>query len=205
MQNRGLRRHEHMFLHDSDGCVDVRNDHGRWCWCDCRLAWKAQAGAAMICGMRVTIRRGTQTDAVAAAELWLRARKQSLGTIPAPVHDDDDVHRWFGSHVVGDTELWIAEDAAGTPVGILVLDGEWVDQLYVEPAMTGQGIGAQLLSVAKRDRPGGLRLWTFASNTLAQRFYERHGFVETDRTDGRRNEERAPDILYTWPGTESAG
>jgi hypothetical protein len=75
--------------------------------------------------MRVTMRRGTPTDAVAAADLWLRARKQSLGTIPAPVHDDDDVHRWFASRVVCDTELWIAEDAAGTPGGILVLDGEW--------------------------------------------------------------------------------
>ena len=36
------------------------------------------------------------------------------------------------------------------------------------------------------------------SNVGAQRFYERHGFVEIDRTDGRRNEERAPDILYAW-------
>ena len=66
--------------------------------------------------------------------------------------------------------------------------------------MTGQGIGAQLLGVAKRERPAGLRLWTFASNTRAQRFYERHDFVATSRTDGRDNEERAPDILYVWPG-----
>jgi ribosomal protein S18 acetylase RimI-like enzyme len=50
----------------------------------------------------------------------------------------------------------------------------------------------------ERERPGGLRLWTFASNTSAQRFYERHGFVAIDRTDGQHNEERAPDILYTW-------
>jgi ribosomal protein S18 acetylase RimI-like enzyme len=62
-----------------------------------------------------------------------------------------------------------------------------------------------MLSVAKRERPRGLRLWTFASNTPAQRFYERHGFVEMDRTDGQDNEERAPDILYTWRGTEAAG
>jgi hypothetical protein len=48
--------------------------------------------------------------------------------------------------------------------------------------------------------PEGLRLWTFASNAGAQRFYERHGFVETRRTDGRDNEERAPDILYVWGG-----
>ena len=84
-------------------------------------------------------------------------------------------------------------------VGLLVLDGDWVDQLYVEPALTGRGIGTKLLVLAKRERSGGLRLRTFASNLGAQRFYERHGFAEADRTDGD-NEEGAPDILYVWPG-----
>ena len=149
-------------------------------------------------GMRCTIRRGTHADARAAADLWLRARKRSIGTIPAPVHDDDDVRDWFASHVVANTELWLAVDRAGALVGILVLDGTWLDQLYVEPTMTGKGIGAQLLSLAKRRRPEGLRLNTFASNPGAQRFYERHGFVEIDRTEGRDNEECAPDILYAW-------
>src|SRR4051812_21586239 len=59
--------------------------------------------------------------------------KSAVGTIPAPVHNDDDVRRWFASHVVAGTALWLAIDAADTPVGILVLDGESVDQLYVEP------------------------------------------------------------------------
>ena len=64
--------------------------------------------------------------------------------------------------------------------------------------MTGLGIGSQLVDLAKRVRPDGLQLWTFASNMGAQRFYERHGFVAVRRTDGRENEERAPDILYVW-------
>jgi len=64
--------------------------------------------------------------------------------------------------------------------------------------MTGRGIGASLLTLAKERRPNGLRLWTFASNPGAQRFYERHGFVEADRTDGQENEERSPAILYRW-------
>jgi GNAT superfamily N-acetyltransferase len=70
----------------------------------------------------------------------------------------------------------------------------------VEPSRTGRGIGAGLVNVAKRQRPAGLRLWTFASNTGAKRFYERHGFAEIDRTDGWDNEEGAPDILYGWGG-----
>jgi GNAT superfamily N-acetyltransferase len=150
--------------------------------------------------MSVSFRRGTEADGCAAAELWLRARKAAVAVIPRPVHGDDDVHAWFASHVASDSELWVAEKPAGALVGILVLDGPWVDQLYVEPAMTGRGIGAGLIELAKRERPDGLRLWTFAANTGAQRFYERHGFIETERTDGCGNEERAPDILYVWDG-----
>jgi GNAT superfamily N-acetyltransferase len=146
----------------------------------------------------VTIRRGIPADARSAADLWLHARKAALGAIPAPVHSDDDVRAWFASHVVPQCELWLAEDESGALAGLLVLDGPWLDQLYVEPTMTGRGIGTELVRLAKRERPEGLSLWTFASNTGAHRFYERHGFVETDRTDGQRNEECAPAILYVW-------
>ena len=118
----------------------------------------------------VSFRRAIDADARAAADLWLRARKAAIGVIPPPVHDDDDVRAWFASHVVPDTDLWLADDRAGALVGILVLDGRWLDQLYVEPAMTGRGIGGGLVEVAKRERPHGLWLWTFASNAGARRF-----------------------------------
>ena len=147
--------------------------------------------------MAPAIRRGRAGDARGAADLYLRAREAALraGSIPPGVHDDDDVRGYFASHIVEDCELWVAEQD-GALAGILVLDGEFVDQLYVEPGLTGRGIGSALLAVAKRERPQGLRLWTFQTNMGARRFYERHDFVEVRRTDGRDNEERAPDILY---------
>lgn len=149
--------------------------------------------------MAPAIRRGRAGDARGAADLYLRAREAALraGSIPPGVHDDDDVRGYFASHIVEDCELWVAEQD-GALVGILVLDGEFVDQLYVEPGLTGRGIGSALLAVAKRERPQGLRLWTFQTNAGARRFYERHGFVEVRRTDGRDNEERAPDVLYAY-------
>jgi hypothetical protein len=32
----------------------------------------------------------------------------------------------------------------------------------------------------------------------ARRFYERHGFVAVEHTDGAGNEEREPDVRFLW-------
>src|SRR5450759_310894 len=86
-------------------------------------------------------------------------------------------------------------------VRLLFLSACWVDQLYVDPYRTGLGIGTRLLSLAKERSPEGLELWTFASNHRARHFYQRHGFVMAEETDGAGNEEGAPDIRYSWaPG-----
>ena len=95
-------------------------------------------------------------------------------------------------------ECWVAEAPDRGIVGLLVLDDDWVDQLYVLPSWQGQGVGSALLEHAKRLRPDGLQLWTFASNLAAGRFYQRHGFVAVEQTDGEHNEERAPDVRYVW-------
>jgi len=93
-------------------------------------------------------------------------------------------------------EVWLALDGS-TIEAVLVLVPGWIEQLYVDPARTGQGIGSALVDHAKAVGTGELQLWTFAANTGAQRFYERHGFREVTRTDGD-NEEGAPDIQYRW-------
>jgi len=149
--------------------------------------------------MDLKFRRGTDPDAAAVSALYLRARKAAKATIPMTAHTDDETRRWIAERVVPHTELWVAEDDGGALVGllVLVLDQDRVDQLYVEPTLTGRGIGSELIGRAKRARPQGLRLWTFESNYGAQRFYERHGFRPMKRTAGD-NEEGAPDILYVW-------
>jgi ribosomal protein S18 acetylase RimI-like enzyme len=147
--------------------------------------------------MDLRLRRGTDRDAVAVSALYLRARKAAKATIPMTAHTDDEVRRWIAEWVVAHTELWVAEDDGGALVGLLVLDENRLEQLYVEPTLIGRGIGSELIGLAKRVRPEGLRLWTFESNLGAQRFYERHGFRPMERTAGD-NEEGAPDILYVW-------
>ncbi len=143
------------------------------------------------------ISAATSADATEVADLYLRSRRASYPAIPASVHPDDDVHEHFATTVLPSCETWVAE-ADGAIVGMLVLHGSWVDHLYVGPGRTGQGIGTRLLTHAKDQRPDGLDLWAFQSNTGARRFYEREGFTAVEETDGD-NEEGEPDVRYRWP------
>lgn len=142
------------------------------------------------------LRRARGGDAHQIADTWLRARAAAVPAIPPPVHPAHEVHEWFEAVVLPNKETWIAEED-GIVLALLVLDEDWIDQLYVAPGYTGNGIGTDLVNLAKACRPRGLRLWTFQTNRRAQRFYERHGFVPMDATTGD-NEEEAPDIRYEW-------
>jgi GNAT superfamily N-acetyltransferase len=142
------------------------------------------------------IRRAAAGDADAVADLFLRCRHHAVPDIPPLAFPDDSVRAWLEGVVRQGHEVWVAE--AGDVVGFMLLEDDWVEQLYVDPSWTGQGIGASLLEIAKGRCPGGLQLWAFQSNGRALRFYERHGFVAVERTDGSHNQERAPDVRYVW-------
>lgn len=142
------------------------------------------------------VRRARLEEAEDVAGVWWRSRLASVPAIPPPVHTEQEVRAWFAEVVLPNREVWVA-DHGGAAAGILVLEDDWIDQLYVDSGQTGGGIGSRLMAVAKRQRPDGLRLWTFEANERARRFYERHGFIATDSTTGN-NEEGAPDVLYAW-------
>lgn len=147
--------------------------------------------------MALTIRLADADEAPVVAELYLRARKAAVPAIPPSVHDDDDVRGWVRDVLVPTGGVWLAVEGDDV-VGFLALAPGWVEHLYLDPDRTGEGIGTRLLDHAKAQQPDGLDLWAFQSNTGARRFYERHGFVAVDETDGD-NEEGAPDVRYRWP------
>ena len=75
---------------------------------------------------------------------------------------------WFEQVVLPAREVWVAEECEEI-VALLVLEADWIDQLYIEPDHTARGFGARLLEVAKQRRPAGLKLWTFEANVGARR------------------------------------
>lgn len=150
----------------------------------------------------LVIRLARLEETGACAGLWLRSRRASVPAIPPPVHSDEKVSDWT-RFVIAMRKLWVAE-RSGQIVAVMMLydDGE-LDQLFVDPEWTGNGTGTRLVDHAKTLVPSGLSLWTFQTNTRARRFYERHGFVEVESTEGN-NEEGAPDVRYHWSGSPRA-
>lgn len=153
------------------------------------------------------IRPGAPDDGSALTDLFLEARRAAQASMPAPVRSAEETAAWFEHQLglsgrePGSREIWVAE-REGDIVGYLVLDPEWLQSLYVRPALTHQGIGTALLDLAKGLRPHGFGLWVFESNHQARRFYARRGLLRLERTDGRDNEERSPDVAMAWPGQE---
>ena len=93
---------------------------------------------------------------------------------------------------------WVTvAETGGEVAGFLAQDGALIQSLYIAPQMQGRGLGSALLSRAQT-RADRLRLWTFAANRPARKFYEKHGFTEAARTDGAGNDEGLPDIEYVW-------
>ncbi|MFE0648008.1 GNAT family N-acetyltransferase [Streptomyces sp. NPDC059534] len=146
------------------------------------------------------IRRAVDSDAAAVADVWLRSYTAALPDVRR-AHTDDEVRYWLREIVVPGLETWVAT-VDDSVVAMMVLDGEDLDQLYIDPPWRGRGIGDRLVELAKERRTDGLALWTFQVNAPARRFYERHGFVAAEHTDGRRNEEREPDVRYVWSPAE---
>jgi GNAT superfamily N-acetyltransferase len=82
--------------------------------------------------------------------------------------------------------------------GFAILHGDWLGHLYVHPDEIGTGVGHALFEHVKKLRPYGFQFWVFQQNEHARRFYEAHGAVAVEFTDGEGNEEKTPDVRYEW-------
>lgn len=149
----------------------------------------------------VSFRQANATDLPAVAAVYLASRTAAMPAMPPMAHEPAEVVEYVASWNLDVRDLWLAE-VDGHVAGFANLTGSWLDDLYVHPDFAGQGIGTGLLDVIKGVSPEGFCLWVFETNIPARDFYQRHGLVELERTDGQANEERSPDIKMAWPGNE---
>ena len=82
--------------------------------------------------------------------------------------------------------------------GVAILHDDWLTHLYVHPDEIGTGVGHALFEHVTTLRPDGFQFWVFQQNKRARRFYEAHGAVAVEFTDGSGNEEKTPDVRYRW-------
>ncbi|GEO96704.1 GNAT family N-acetyltransferase [Kocuria turfanensis] len=151
----------------------------------------------------VVIERASHADAEEIAAIHLDSRRKALPYLPV-VHSEDETRQWIADVVLGTQEVWVARLDTRI-VAFLALSEDMLEQLYVDPAHVGRGIGSRLVRLAQARRPDGLELYTFVRNTRARAFYELHGFSVVSTGDGSDNEEGEPDALYRWCADSTSG
>ena len=126
------------------------------------------------------VRSGTAADVSRALEIWRDAVDVTHGFLSA--EDRIEIDRMVAEDFLPAAELWLVEDRAGRVVGFLVMDGQTIDALFVEPAVHGQGYGSALLAHALTLAPEAL-VEASEQATNALPFYEARGFVRVGRSE----------------------
>ena len=142
----------------------------------------------------IALRIATPADADRIAELFTTSR--DLLTFLPKLHTPEEDRGFIRDHVLAAYRITVAE-SDGVSVGYMADKPGWIEQLYVDPRHLRGGVGSALLADAQARHPA-LELWCFADNARGRRFYEKHGFVAVEETDGSGNDERCPDIRYRW-------
>jgi ribosomal protein S18 acetylase RimI-like enzyme len=130
---------------------------------------------------------------VPLVDMWRASFEFGVGIVdPHPIEGQRE---HFVRRVLPECEVSVAM-RDGELVGFVASNRESVSQLYVRVGCHRQGVGSQLLELAKTRSGGSLWLYTFARNAVARRFYERHGFV--DAGHGFENMWQLEDVRYEW-------
>ncbi|MBD2329233.1 GNAT family N-acetyltransferase [Alkalinema sp. FACHB-956] len=158
-----------------------------------------------------------QQELLAQAVIWVATiAEQANNLINDPINDpiNDSIGNLMGTPVsnsignptgdpIGDQlhhqTIGIPQQAASDRIigfVAVVLETQFVDQLFVDSRYHNQGIGAALLNRAKQLCPQGLTLDTLQINLKARKFYEHHGFKPGQLSVNAFNGQ--PNVKYHW-------
>jgi GNAT superfamily N-acetyltransferase len=117
-------------------------------------------------------------DTPALVLMWRQSFEHGVGIIdPNPIEGQ---RRFFEDTVVPQNAVCVVRHGSQWRA-FMAHTPQTICQLYVRVSHLGQGLGSALIARAKATSSGRLWLYTFAQNHRARRFYEHHGFVETER------------------------
>ena len=94
----------------------------------------------------MTIRRGTAADVPRALEIWRAAVDATHSFLSAGHRAEIDI--MVAEQFLPNAELWVALGDSAQVVGFLVMDGDMIDALFVDPEVHGRGFGSRLLDHA---------------------------------------------------------
>jgi ribosomal protein S18 acetylase RimI-like enzyme len=128
-------------------------------------------------------------------KMWRASFERGVGVVDP--HPSEDQLAFFRREVLAQNEvLLVVEGADGPVVAFIAFSKEKIAQLYVHIDYQGRGIGKALLDLVKCESSGRIRLFTFAQNAGARRFYELNGFREIGQ--GFEPEWQLADVEYEW-------
>jgi ribosomal protein S18 acetylase RimI-like enzyme len=130
---------------------------------------------------------------LAVTRLWRASFEHGTGIVdPHPIEGQ---HRHLVENVLPAMRVRVVMKGE-RPIAFMGSTAESIGHLYVAVSHVGRGLGTRFVEIAKAESVGHLWLYTFASNTNARRFYEHHGFVETERESENMWKREA--IRYEW-------
>jgi ribosomal protein S18 acetylase RimI-like enzyme len=136
--------------------------------------------------------------AIELVPLWRESFEHGVGIVDT--HSIAEQTRYLLDEVAPHNEIRVAF-LGSRMAGFVAATPESIAQLYVRRDLHGRGIGTRLLEWAKAQSGGSLWLHTFARNTAARAFYERHGFTIVAR--GFEPSWQLDDLRYEWNRPQS--
>ena len=128
--------------------------------------------------MIAKIRKSTLTDGARVMEIWRRAVDATHDFLSAK--DRKDIEAEVTAFLPS-APLDLAVDETGRAIGFMLLHGNHLEALFVDPDFRGSGIGRGLVEDALKRQPD-LSTEVNEQNLQAIGFYERLGFERCGRS-----------------------
>jgi putative acetyltransferase len=142
------------------------------------------------------IRQATVADRERVLDIWRRAVDATHDFLSL---EDRRIIETEVAAFLPQAPLWLAVDRSDYPLGFMLLEGDHVEALFIDPLHCGSGIGRALIEHALTFH-SSISTDVNEQNTQAIGFYEHLGFERIGRSQTDRQGRPYPLIHMRMPG-----